>query len=99
MVISKFLEKFRNNKYVEYAFYGLRPAVTGLIASAGAGVLVGALFHAARLKDLQFSALGSMLGVKECVLFVILLFATNKWKKHPVFYIAASAVVGIVLRF
>ena len=26
VIISKFLEKFRNNKYVEYAFYGLRPA-------------------------------------------------------------------------
>lgn len=99
VVISKFLEKFRNNKYVEYAFYGLRPAVTGLIASAGAGVLVGALFHSARLKELQLSALGSMVGVKECVLFIILLIATNKWKKHPVFYIALSAAVGIVFAF
>lgn len=32
ILISKVLEKFRSNKYVEYAFYGLRPAVMGLIA-------------------------------------------------------------------
>ena len=99
VIISKFLEKFRNNKYVEYAFYGLRPAVTGLIASAGAGVLIGALFHSATLDELEFSTLGSMIGIKECILFAILLFATNKWKKHPVFYIAIGAVIGIVLGF
>ena len=29
ILISKVLEKFRSNKYVEYAFYGLRPAVLG----------------------------------------------------------------------
>ena len=63
ILISKVLEKFRSNKYVEYAFYGLRPAVMGLIAAAG---------------------------------FVVLLFATNKWKKHPIFYIVLSAIVGIV---
>lgn len=99
LVVSKFLEKFRNNKYVEYAFYGLRPAVTGLIASAGAGVLVGALFHSAKLQELQLSTLGSMVGVKECILFVVMLFATNKWKKHPVFYILIGAAVGIALAF
>lgn len=99
LIISKFLEKFRDNKYVEYAFYGLRPAVTGLIASAGAGVLVGALFHSAKLEELRLSALGSMVGIKECILFVILLFATNKWKRHPVFYIAVGAAVGIVFYF
>ena len=26
----------------------------------------------------------------------VLLFATNKWKKHPIFYIVLSAAVGIV---
>ena len=29
-------------------------------------------------------------------LIVVLLFATNKWKKHPIFYIVLSAIVGIV---
>jgi len=32
--ISKFIIAFRNNKYVEYIFWGLKPAVIGLIASA-----------------------------------------------------------------
>ncbi|WP_337519336.1 chromate transporter, partial [Anaerotignum faecicola] len=96
ILISKVLEKFRSNKYVEYAFYGLRPAVMGLIAAAGFGVLIGALFHSAALSDLTLSNFGSYIGIEECILFVVLLFATNKWKKHPIFYIVLSAIVGIV---
>ena len=96
ILISKMLEKFRSNKYVNYAFYGLRPAVMGLIAAAGFGVLVGALFHSATLEELSLANIGSMIGVEECILFGALLFATNKWKKHPIFYIVLSAVVGIV---
>ena len=97
ILISKVLARFRSNKYVEYAFYGLRPAVMGLIAAAGFGVLVGALFHSATLSELTLSSLGSQIGIEECVLFAALLYATNKWKKHPIFYIVLSAAVGIVL--
>ena len=96
IMVSKVLEKFRSNKYVNYAFYGLRPAVMGLIAAAGFGVLIGALFHSATLEELSFANLGSVIGVEECILFVVLLFATNKWKKHPIFYIVLSAAVGII---
>ena len=35
-------------------------------------------------------------AVLVVILFVVLLFATNKWKKHPIFYIVLSAIVGIV---
>ena len=66
------------------------------IGAAGFGVLIGALFHSATLEELSFANLGSMIGVEECILFAALLFATNKWKKHPIFYIVLSAVVGIV---
>ncbi len=108
VIISKFLEKFFYDPDPEFstALYEAMVdnpsnylAVTGLIASAGAGVLIGALFHSATLDELEFSTLGSMIGIKECILFAVLLFATNKWKKHPVFYIAIGAVIGIVLGF
>ena len=35
MIIAGFLNKFQENLYVKSAFYGLRPAVTALIAIAG----------------------------------------------------------------
>ena len=96
IIISRMLEKFRSNKYVNYAFYGLRPAVMGLIGAAGFGVLIGALFHSATFEELRLANIGSLIGIEECILFAALLFATNKWKKHPIFYIVLSAVVGIV---
>ena len=37
ILVSIFLSKFRQNRIVDAAFYGLRPAVTGMIAAAGGG--------------------------------------------------------------
>ena len=39
ILFSKFLTKLSGNKYLDYAFYGMRPAVTGLIAAAAVSVL------------------------------------------------------------
>ena len=40
VIIAHFLKAFRENKYVDAAFYGLRPASTGLIAAAGMTVVM-----------------------------------------------------------
>lgn len=45
IVISKVLQKFKDSRMVQDAFYGLRPASTGLIASAGLGVAGTALLN------------------------------------------------------
>ena len=97
--VSKFLEKFRSNSHVEDVFYLLRPAVTGLIGAAGFGVILTALLHVGKISQLSIDTLLGFIGIKECILFVIMLFLTNKFKKHPVVYIAAAAVVGIIFAF
>lgn len=55
LIIAGFLKAFKTNKYVQNAFYGLRPASTGLIAAAGLSVLSLVLLHkdafAAKRKD------------------------------------------------
>ena len=38
LIIAGFLKAFKDNKFVQDAFYGLRPASTGLIAAAGFSV-------------------------------------------------------------
>lgn len=45
LIIAGFLKAFKTNKYVQNAFYGLRPASTGLIAAAGLSVLSLVLLH------------------------------------------------------
>lgn len=99
LMIAGFLKAFKDNKYVQSAFYGLRPASTGLIAAAG--LTVAAMV--ALQKDL-FAASGSLLdlfNLENIVLMVILYYFTSHFKKtkglHPVVFIAASAVVGILL--
>ena len=46
VIIAKALQKFRDNKYVVGAFYGIRPATTALILSATAMTFGGVLVNA-----------------------------------------------------
>ena len=94
MIVAAVLKSFRNNPYVEKAFYGLRPASTGLIAAAGLSVVVSNLFFA----DSGFN-LGAI-NWKGWVLALVLYLLTNKVKQtkklHPIVFIGFSAVVGIL---
>jgi chromate transporter len=97
LLVALSLKAFRNNKYVEAAFYGLRPASTGLIAASGLSVLVMVLWNSdggAFLRCIQW---------KGVVLFAVLLVLT-RWfpptkKLHPIFFILGSAVVGMLFGF
>ena len=101
LIIARVLETFRQNKYVDAGFYGLRPCSLGLIAAAGYLILKLAL-----LDQETYALTGSLTDLfrgKAWMLAALLLILTNfvpKTKKiHPVFYILASAVIGIVFSF
>ena len=101
LLIAGVLEKFRSNKTVDAGFYGLRPCSVGLIAAAGLLVVKIALFHFDR-----FAETGKWvdaLNIKAILLAAVLLVLTRCVKPlkklHPVFFILASAVAGIVFRF
>lgn len=101
LIIAGFLKAFKDNKYVQHAFYGLRPASTGLIAAAGLSVVA----LVALQKEL-YAATGNVLdflNLRNVVCMGILYYFTAVCKKtkglHPVVFIAASAVVGALLRF
>ncbi len=97
-IIASFLKNFRDNRFVDSAFYGLRPASTGLIAAAGLSVIVSNLFFAGALEN-GFSL--AVFNWKGWILAIVLWVLTNKVKQtkklHPIIFILASAVVGIVL--
>lgn len=99
VIIAGFLQKFRNNRHVNNGFYMLRPAVTGLIAAAGFGVIISALFHPEVMESFSLASLTQFFGIKECILFVVMLIATNKIKVHPVVFIGAGAAIGIIFGF
>ncbi len=101
LIIARVLQQFRHNPYVEQAFYGLRPASTGLIAAAGVTVVKVSLLD----QDL-FAATGvwtDLFHWDALALAAVILVLTN-WVKptkklHPILFIAAAAVVGVVFRF
>ena len=95
ILISLALEKWKQNRYVNDAFYGLRPASTGLIASAALGILISVLFTAA---DGTFGI--DVRGVVFAILLFVLMNCVKPLEKlHPVWFIAFSALLGIVFKW
>lgn len=97
IIFSKFLTKLKGNKYMDYAFYGMRPAVTGLIAAAAVSVMQVAVLSTELFK--QTGNIADLADPKKIIWFVLVFWAIRKFKKHPVMYIAVSAVAGILLSF
>lgn len=94
-IIANFLQKFKSSKMVQEIFAGLKPAVVGFIAAACLDIFVSALLH------LDQAAVGNYLGVfnlKSILLLIVMIIVNKKYKKiHPIAFIAAGAVAGIVL--
>lgn len=101
LLIARVLKAFRENQYVDAGFYGLRPCSIGLIAAAGVLVIKLALFNT----ELYAStgAIADLFNFKALILAAVLLVATRCIKKlkelHPIVFILASAVIGIVFSF
>ena len=101
LLIARVLKQFRENKYVDAAFYGLRPCSVGLIAAAGLLVVKIALFDfdAYALSG----AISDLFRVKALILTAVLLVLTRAVKAtkklHPIFFILGSALVGVIFSF
>ena len=100
LIIAKFLQAFKDSPLVDAAFYGLRPASTGLIAAAGLSVLALVLVNPGVSEG---AGILEQINLKSILLIAVLYYFTAVCKKtkglHPVCFIAASAVVGIVFQF
>ena len=107
LIVAAILKSFRNNVYVERAFYGLRPASSGLIGGAAVAVVLevllgsGVVFReGSLLGQLVMSSGIHWAGIGLAVVLYILTNHVKATKKlHPIVFIAASAVIGIVFGF
>lgn len=99
LIIAAFLKRFRDSKYVEAVFYGLRPASSALIAAAGWSVVAISLLNIE-----GWRADGNLLTLFNlpCILLagLVLLLTHLKYteKLHPVVWILLAAVAGIVFQ-
>lgn len=99
MIVATVLRRFRDSKYVNALFYGLRPASTGLIAAASWSVITISLLDIA-----GWQADGQLLTLFNwrCILVAVAIFVLTRLKftkrLHPVVWILLSAAAGIVFQ-
>ena len=96
LIVAAFLKAFRDSKWVNAAFYGLRPASTALVAAAGISVVPIALLHSGitGLAALNWPAIALAAVLLVCTNWVPVV---KKW--HPIVFIGISALVGVLLKF
>ncbi len=94
LIVAAVLQKFKESAIVKSVFYGLRPASTALIASAGLGV--------AKISLLQipvWEKTGSLTALFnwKCILLAAVCYVIYKLTKvHPVVVILIAGVAGVV---
>ena len=87
IIIFKVLEKFKENKITQNLFYGLRPAVAGLITVAGYTLLQTSVFP-----DL-------VVNIKALVMLLVFTLIVLSYKKlNPILLIVLGAIVGIIFK-
>ena len=97
IIIAGFLQKFRQSKTVDAVFYGLRPASTALIASAGLSVAMSVFWTVGGSAEHEISLHWPVI-LLSLVIFLAMQHKTLK-RIHPVAFIAIAAVVGAVFQF
>ena len=92
LIVARILTTFKENKFVSRSFYAIRPAVTGMIATAAVAMIKSGIFTKSG------NSLIKMLDIKAAILFAVLLICTNKIKLHPIFYIIIAGAVGAIFK-
>jgi chromate transporter len=92
LIIARMLAAFKENPVVKSLFAGFRPAAAGLLSAACFGAIALSLWNAAA------PAWYELIRWKETLIFAALFFSIYKFKKHPVIYIFAAGLAGVVLK-
>ena len=96
------LDKFKKNKLVDGAFYGIRPCSATLVAIAMLDVLILSVFSGSRaisIGSLTISGIPESVNIVGIIFFAALIPFIVKFKKvHPIVFIAIGAVIGILFK-
>lgn len=96
ILISKCFSRFSENSIMQSAMKGLRPAVAGLIAVAAWQIFdMAVLNSASSLNAGKFMI--EHVNFKALLLLLAVFFLLLRFDKHPIYYIAASAFVGVLV--
>ena len=93
--VSKAYRRFKENPLVNNAFYAVRPAVCGMIATVGMSIIASAVLK----EGYTVREFYKYINLEPLILFVVLLLLMNvpKIKKlHPVVFIVLAGICGAV---
>lgn len=93
VIIAKFLENFSENPTVKAVFYGIRPTVAALI-----GYAVWELLRIALVTVTDGVSHINLTSTVICLAVFGLLQIKRLGKLHPLIWIIAGAVIGIILK-
>lgn len=92
LILAYVYYRFRGLTMVQGVLSGLRPAVVAMIASAGISIIITAFFSQGQIslntRDVNFISV---------FIFVAALFVLRKWKLNPIWVMAGSGVLGVLL--
>lgn len=81
ITLTRFFMVMQKNKYLQYAFQGLRPMIVGLIASAAILLMNNENF----------------IDYKSYILFGLALISSLFMKIHPILIIIGAGILGLIL--
>lgn len=96
-IVSRFLKKFSENKFVKGAFYGLRAVSVALICSALVSVIKISLINIPLFQET--GSFFDLISIPGLLLAAACWFVLKKWNPHPIVILGGSAVCGILLGF
>lgn len=92
MSLAYIYYRFRGLNMVQGILAGLRPAVIAMIASAGISLLIMAVYGQRVLPEDLMS-----FDVIAVMIFLIGIIALRVWKPNPLWIMAGSGVLGVIL--
>ena len=102
LIITKVLQRFRENKDVDSAFYGLRPASCALICTSVVmllrNVLLDPVVEAGVAVQGKLAVFNWLLDWRALILLAVLIPPVLKTKLHPLIFLVIAAVVGIIVK-
>ncbi len=94
LFISKFFDKYQDNKIVKGCMNGLRPAVVGLIGAAVLTTFISVFFPEGEVVSVLKSS-----SFYEMLIILIATLVMSIRKIHPIIIILVSALFGIIIGY
>ena len=101
VIVARFFIKFNEHPAVLSVLSFLRPVTTGMIAAAmtAVAIVTFVLPNAPGWSSFGFNNFSDYINIKPVILCLVFILCMKKGKIHPIFFILAAAVIGIVFKF